>query len=613
MKAKPVRLLLSSLLVLSLAAVAALLLGRATSAQEQGGAWGALDPSHPEFAVVRAYYSDLSQVQALMGYVEPWEVNTEAGYVVVGVTDAEMDILRSLGFVRIEVDEAMTEELTAPRLDTGTGIPGFPCYRTVEETYDTAADLAANYPTLAEWVDAGDSWEKQQNAANGYDMQVLILTNEAIPGPKPKLFITAAIHAREYTTAELATRFAEYLIANYGTNADATWLLDSHEIHLMLQTNPDGRKHAEAGILWRKNTNNNFCANSNSRGIDLNRNFSYLWGCCGGSSGSACSETFRGPSAASEPETQAAISYARSIFPDQKGPNPTDPAPVTATGVYIDIHSYSQLVLWPWGYTSTVAPNGNAMQTLGRRFAWYNNYTPQQAIELYITDGTTDDFMYGDLGVAAYTFELGTSFFQSCTTFENTVYPANLPALLYAAKVARTPYITPSGPDALNVTVDAGSVSPGTVVTLDALLDDTRFRNTNGTEATQNITAAEYYVDVAGWVTTTLPVAHPMSPADGSFNSKTEGVTAQVDTTGWAAGQHLIFVRGQDASGTWGAYTAVFLTITGDPPQYFQYLPVIRDDAAGQGNSGKSGDLVGTLGNSRGHPAIAPSRQTSKS
>ena len=47
------------------------------------------------------------------------------------------------------------------------------------------------------------------------------------------------------TTAEMATRFAEYLVNNYGVDADATWLLDHHEIHLMLHTNPDGRKEAE--------------------------------------------------------------------------------------------------------------------------------------------------------------------------------------------------------------------------------------------------------------------------------------------------------------------------------------------------------------------------------
>ena len=90
-------------------------------------------------------------------------------------------------------------------------------------------------------------------------MRVLVLTNQNVSGTKPKLFVTSAIHAREYTTAELTTRFAESLVNEYGVAADATWLLDHHEVHLMLQANPDGRKHAEAGQLWRKNVNENYC------------------------------------------------------------------------------------------------------------------------------------------------------------------------------------------------------------------------------------------------------------------------------------------------------------------------------------------------------------------
>ena len=154
-----------------------------------------------------------------------------------------------------------------------------------------------DFPNLASWIDVGDSWEKTTTGGSaGYDMQVLRLTNADVPGTppagftgKPRLFVTSAIHAREYTTAELMTRFAEYLVTNHGVDADATWLLDEHEIHLMLQTNPDGRKQAETGLSWRKNTNENYCCpTSTSRGADLNRNFEFQWGCCGGSSGDRC-------------------------------------------------------------------------------------------------------------------------------------------------------------------------------------------------------------------------------------------------------------------------------------------------------------------------------------
>lgn len=513
--------------------------------------------------VMRAYFSDRQMVYELAAWKEPWEVRYDEGYLVIDVTEQEQSRLLEAGF-RLEVDETLTEELNQPRTRAPgqvAGIPGYECYRTVEETYASAQELADTYPTLATWTDIGDSWQKGQNPLDGYDLMVLQLSNSEITGEKPKLFILTALHAREYATAELNTRFAEYLLTNYNENADVTWLLDHHEIHLMLQGNPDGRKRAEEGYFWRKNTNNNYCTNSNGRGIDLNRNFEFRWACCNGSSGSECAETYRGPNPASEPEVEAIQTYLKQIFPDQREPDITASAPITTTGVFLDVHSYSRLVLWPWGFTNNEAPNGAALQTLGRKFAYFNNYYPEQAIDLYPTDGTTDDFVYGELGVPAYTFELGTAFFQTCSTFENTILPNNLPALLYAAKVARTPYMTPAGPDTLDLTLSASTVSVGTSVTLTATLNDTRFNNRNGTEATQSIMAAEYYLDIPPWDSTSPSDAFSMSASDLAFDSAIEGVSAQIDTSTLSAGRHTIFVRAQDSEENWGAVSAIFLEI----------------------------------------------------
>lgn len=445
--------------------------------------------------VVRVYYDDPAQIAELHAY-DLFEFNNrKEQYVLAAVDAAGLLALKADGW-RVVIDPVETAAFNqrAEALpDQVEGIPGYPCYRTVEETFQTAEDIVAAYPNLAQWIDVGDSWEKvTPGGSAGYDMMVLRLTNQAIGGDKPRLLITASIHAREYTPAELTTRFAEQLVTGYGVDPDITWILDHHEVHLMLQANPDGRKKAETGLSWRKNTNEAYCSpTSNNRGADLNRNFAFQWGCCGGSSTNPCDGTYRGPSAASEPEVQAVQDYMRAIFPDQRPDPLTSPAPVDATGVYLDIHSYSQLVLWSWGFTNTVAPNGPALQTLGRKFAYFNNYTPQQAIGLYPTDGSTDDFGYGDLGVASYTFELGTSFFQACSTFENTIVPGNMPALLYAAKVVRTPYMTPAGPDALNVAAAPAAITVGDPVVLTATINDTRFNNSNGAEPTQAIAAAE--------------------------------------------------------------------------------------------------------------------------
>ena len=252
------------------------------------------------------------------------------------------------------------------------------------------------------------------------------------------------------------------------------------------------------------------------------------------------------------------------LFPDARGPEDDAAAPSDTSGVFLDIHSHGRLILWPWGHTDTTAPNGTQLQTLGRKLAFFNGHTPQQAIGLYPATGTTDDYGYGELGIASYTFELGTSFFQDCDSFEETIVPQNVQSLRYALKVARTPYMTPAGPDAVDVDVNAGSVSPDvlpvTPVTLSATLTDERYSEENGTEPEQNIAAGEYYVDVPPWGKN--PSAIPLAAVDGVFDETEEDATASIDTTGWSPGRHIIFVRAKDAADNWGAFSSALLFIS---------------------------------------------------
>jgi carboxypeptidase T len=537
--------------------------------------------------IYKAYFPDLdiAHKAAITFHAQLLESNYESGYLVFELTPQEMLQLRQFGFKLKPATEFMEQRkkfLNDVQAETlrlqqsapadarvaavvATTIPSFPCYETVEETFNQAANFVINKPNLATLLDVGDSWEKTANLG-GYDIKVLKLTNSAIIGLKPRLFINSAIHAREYATAPLNLEFARWLLNGYGVNADATWILDHHEVHLMLHTNPDGRKKAEAGLSWRKNTNQAYCgATSNTRGADLNRNFSFTYNTTGGlgSSGNQCDITYRGVSPGSEPETQAIEAYVRSLWPDQRGSNLTDAALRTNSGIHIDLHSYSQLVLWPWGTTSAPAGNGVDLQTLGRKLAFFNGYTPKQSNGLYPTDGTSDSVSYGELGVAAYTIELGTSFFQSCNTYNNTIKPNNLNALIYAAKVVRTPYITPSGPDisalSLGGTASTTGVQVGTTVSLTGTVNATRYNNTNGIQPTQNIVAAEYYIDTPPWVIGATPIT--LIPGDGSFNTKTEAIKGSINTSGLSVGKHMVYVRGLDVANNWGAISAVFLQI----------------------------------------------------
>lgn len=525
----------------------------------------------PQALVAHVYYRDRADLNALATEYDALEkVDRKAGFVVLLLTPEDATALQERGY-RVELDDAATASLNAPRVppeEQLQGIPAYTCYRTVDETYAAMAQLASTRPDIVQMIDIGNSWDKVTRLGPpGYDIYALVLTNRSIPGPKPRFFLMAAIHAREYTTAELAMRFAEHLANGYGIDPDITWMLDHSEVHIVTQSNPDGRVIAEQGYTQRKNRNtassNQPCSNpptgSSQYGIDLNRNSTFGWGGPGAST-SPCNLTYRGEAAASEPETSAIESYIRSLFPDRRGPNPTDPAPDDTEGVMISLHSYSELVLFPWGGSPSQVPNLTGLRALGRRMSYFNNYEAcQTAVCLYEASGATDDFTYGELGVASYTIELGNAFFESCTAFETNVYPRNLPALLYAFKVARRPYQLASGPDSRTLTLSPSTVLQGETATLRAVADDTRFGSVGGTEPTQPITAARYTVDAPSWVAGTP--TYSMAAADGSFSSTVEQLVASVNTSGLAPGRHTIFVESRDASGAWGPPTAIFLTV----------------------------------------------------
>ena len=507
------------------------------------------------------------------------------------------------------IDAAMRSGATTESTDGYPGIPGYTCYRTVEGTYQTMDDLAAAHPDIVAIDDLGPTWKKTQNAAQGYEMRALRITNLATAASdpnRPRMVVFGSIHAREYAPAELTTRFAEWLVQNYGSDPEATWLVDHNDFRLVLQANPDGRKIAEGQVYQRKNvdTINGNCASSSADGgIDLNRNFPFHWKIVpnnGGSSGNTCNETYRGPVKQSEPETQNLVQYVAGtcdsagvctggVFADRRsGPmNPTSSsgdggaaAPDDTTGFFIDIHSYAELVLWPWGDTSSPAPNQIPLRTLGRRLAWFNNYSPEQSDTLYPTDGATDDNMYGLLGVPGFTIETDTAFFESCSTFNASTASENIAALRYVARALHATYKLPGGPDAYGIAVSAVQQGAGgPYVTLTATIDDRRYNQSNGTQATYSIRAANAYIDTLPWDAGATPIA--LAAADGAFNANNEAVSGTIALSGLAAGRHIVYVQGINTlgggSGTPGTPNAVFVDVPQAPTTVTATPQVVGD------------------------------------
>lgn len=525
--------------------------------------------------VVLLSYRDKAELEQLKDKHDFWRVDDKNKTVLMQISSVdEYQTLQKDGFSLQLHQEIMQQQQALKDLLWEKGwsdlrhISGFSCYRTVTEAFQSMTDMRNNYPNLVELVDIGDSWYKINSSSHtGHDMQVVKITNKnnAISN-KPILFAMGSIHAREYPPMEVVSRFAEYLLAQYGTNPDVTWLLDYHEIHLLPVGNPDGRTLAEteSSPSQRKNMNENHCYNGDQQGVDMNRNFGFKWNQGSGSSGVPCSQTFRGSAALSEPETQAIDNYIATLFPDERPDDITTPAPSNKPGVYMDIHNVAKLTLFPWGFDSQsvtgLAPNHTQLQTLARRLSFYTGYKPQPSNHLYGADGASDDNAYGKLGVAAFTIELGEGgFYSSCSSFENTIWPTNLPSLIYAAKASRTPYITPAGPNVNNLPTAAIDVAQGSSASIQGEASDLDFNQNNGTETTHNITAVKAYLGTPPWQSGATPIA--MSATDGAFDSSKENFNGSIPTTGLSAGKHLLWLVATDAGGVSGVPSAVYLNV----------------------------------------------------
>jgi hypothetical protein len=486
-------------------------------------------------------------LERLTSRLDVWEVHRDEGYVIAFVDPQDHAWLTQEGFA-FQPNPAQPIRPNA--------LSDYACYRTIDQLYAQLTDWAALYPNIASLDTIGQSFE-------GQNLKVMRLTNHSTTGFKPRFFLMANIHGRELITNETAMVFIQKLLQGYGNDPDVTWLLDYNEIHVLVSANPDGHVKNEPAQLWaywRKNTQPYGSCGSTGYGVDLNRNSDFKWGGVG-SSGDPCAETYHGPFAASEPETQAVQTFVRSLFPDQRGPGDSDAAPITTTGILITLHSYGPLVLWPWGGTYTAAPNSTQLQQLGQKLASFNDYTPQQSSGLYPTTGATDDWSYGELGIASYTFEIGSNgdgFYPDCSRYDALIQP-NISALLYAAKVARTPYLTSFGPDTTGVTVSLTTTGSIASVTVRAAIS-----------GGQVISAAEVYVDTPPWAGGT---SHDLAATDGVFNANVEAVSGMFPAAGLAPGRHIIFVRGQDSAGFWGPVSAAF----GEPIvlPYSVFLPMV--------------------------------------
>jgi hypothetical protein len=292
---------------------------------------------------------------------------------------------------------------TAQQRATLQAAGGFNVWRSYDEAggiRDELYSIAASHPDIVKLEVIGHTLQGREIIA----LKVTKNAKTVADGARPDVLYMGTIHAREWIATEVVRRELHYFVDNYGSKASVTNLVNTRELWFMPVANPDGYQYTFDGErLWRKNMrdNDHDAQITNADGVDLNRNYDIKWGFDDeGSSSQISSETYRGTAPASEPETQAHQALINRL--DFK--------------FLITYHSFGPLLLYPFGWqiqTPTaddplyIAYTGtDANPAITKSDPGGLQVDPGVGADLYITNGTTDDYSYTKTGALSWTPEL---------------------------------------------------------------------------------------------------------------------------------------------------------------------------------------------------------------
>ncbi|GAA3526564.1 zinc carboxypeptidase [Aeromicrobium flavum] len=276
---------------------------------------------------------------------------------------------------------------------------GYSVYRSWSEDGGIEDELRATAkanPRIAKLVTIGRTVQGQEILA----LKVTKDARKVKDGKRKAVLYGGAQHAREWITPEMVRRLMHHFLDGYGTDRKITRLVNTTELWFLPVSNPDGYDFTftEGNRLWRKNLrdNNGDGTITPGDGVDPNRNFRTKWGWDNeGSSPDPASETYRGPSAGSEPETKALDSLFRRI----------------GFEFYINYHSAAELLLYGIGWqVATPSPDDviNVAMAGDDAEPAVPGYDPDISAELYTTNGDTDTHATVKYGTLGFTPEMTT-------------------------------------------------------------------------------------------------------------------------------------------------------------------------------------------------------------
>jgi len=391
------------------------------------------------------------------------------------LTDEEVRQVEAAGYT-VEIvsdlsrvaEERVQEVSHINRFAEVAGLSGFEKravlgYMTADEVESALVNLQALHPDLVTLIELPNrTWENRVSHA----VRIRAGTNMDRAG----VLFTGSMHAREWGGSDICINFLVNLINAYSASSALTYggknfpaaqvrtILENLDVFVFPDVNPDGKHYSQTynpnsgtsqGFWWRKNRNPNNAVGSSSPGVDLNRNFDFLWASEIGTSSSPSSFTYKGQSAFSEPESRN-VKYLFDTYPN--------------IGYFVDVHSYGGLILYNWGddNNQTTDPGqnflnpayngkrGNLTDTLYGEFipaqdketivkladrmnsalaaVRGKNYTVQQSVGLYPTSATSDDYVFSrhivnglNRKVYAYTIEFGEEFVPPFSEMNNII------------------------------------------------------------------------------------------------------------------------------------------------------------------------------------------------
>jgi carboxypeptidase T len=305
--------------------------------------------------------------------------------------------------------------------------PNDAAYHNYNEMIEVLQKITKENSDIASLFSIGKTIEKRDI----WTLRINTTAKNEQASAKPGAVFIGNHHAREHLSVEVPLLYAVWLLENR-TNPDVKKYIDTLDIYIIPMLNADGAEYDISTGRYKWHRKNMRVNPDKEIGVDLNRNYAFRWG-GSGSSHSTWSDTYCGASAFSEPESQSIKKFVESR---------------NNLKTLISYHSYSELVLYPWGGADEDIPDANdlkAFKTMTKEMAKITGYTGKKSSDLYVATGDTCDWAYESKKIFAFTFELTPrsggwgGFYPGAGVIEKTV-TSNIKAAMYLLSVTANPH-----------------------------------------------------------------------------------------------------------------------------------------------------------------------------